>query len=89
MSRTTGTSTTETTTADFLREAVTELSGIPGDELAGDANLVQLGVGSLEVMRLATRWRRRGLAVEFAVLAAEPTIDAWAAHVDDVRGAAP
>ncbi|MEJ3655424.1 phosphopantetheine-binding protein [Actinomycetes bacterium KLBMP 9759] len=80
--------TTGPSTADFLREAVGELSGIPVDEIADDVNLVLLGVGSLEVMRLSTKLRRRGLPVEFEVLAAEPTIDAWAAHVDEVRRAA-
>ncbi|MFI6982092.1 phosphopantetheine-binding protein [Embleya sp. NPDC050154] len=64
------------TSAD-LRESVSAMIGTPSGEIAGDANLVLLGLGSLEMMRLVTRWRRQGLAVEFRDLAAEPTIDAW------------
>lgn len=64
------------TSAD-LRASVSAMIGTPPGEIAGDANLVLLGLGSLEMMRLVTRWRRQGLAVEFRDLAAEPTIDAW------------
>ncbi|MGW1995881.1 phosphopantetheine-binding protein [Embleya sp. NPDC001921] len=60
-----------------LRASVSAMIGTPPGEIAGDANLVLLGLGSLEMMRLVTRWRRQGLAVEFRDLAAEPTIDAW------------
>ena len=74
-------------TADSLREVVAAIVGTPAAEIPGDANLVFLGLGSLEMMRLVTRWRREGLSVEFSELAAEPTIDAWAAHLDDARRA--
>ncbi|MFI1382343.1 phosphopantetheine-binding protein [Embleya sp. NPDC020886] len=64
------------TSAD-LRASVSAMIGTPPGEIAGDANLVLLGLGSLEMMRLVNRWRRQGLAIEFRDLAAEPTIDAW------------
>ncbi|GAB1645443.1 phosphopantetheine-binding protein [Krasilnikovia sp. MM14-A1259] len=67
--------------ADDLRRAVAGILGVDPDGIPGDANLVYLGLGSLEVMRLATGWRRAGLRVPFADLAADPTIDAWAAHL--------
>jgi aryl carrier-like protein len=76
-----------TATADTLRQVVADLVGTPAAEIPGDANLVFLGLGSLEMMRLVTRWRREGLAVEFSELAAVPTIDAWAAYLDRARGA--
>ncbi len=65
---------------DELRQAVSAVIGVPPEEIPGDANLVFLGLGSLELMRLVTRWRRAGLAVDFAALTAEPTLDAWAAQ---------
>ncbi|GAA3850026.1 hypothetical protein GCM10022243_14870 [Saccharothrix violaceirubra] len=74
-------------TADSLREIVAGIVGTTAADIAGDANLVFLGLGSLELMRLVTRWRREGLAIEFSELAAEPTIDAWAAYLDRTRGA--
>jgi aryl carrier-like protein len=68
-------------TADSLRDAVATLIGISPGEIAGDDNLIFLGLGSLEMMRLATRWRRQGLAVEFGELAAAPTVDAWTEYL--------
>jgi aryl carrier-like protein len=64
-------------TADDLRKTVADLVGIAPDEVAGDVNLILLGLTSLGIMRLATGWRRTGLRVEFAALAADPTVDAW------------
>ncbi len=51
--------------------------------MADDDNLVFLGLGSLEMMRLVTRWRREGLKVEFRELAATPTISAWAEKLEE------
>ncbi len=65
--------------ADDLRRVVADLIGADPEGIAGDANLVFLGLGSLEMMRLATRWRREGYTVPFAELATEPTLDRWAA----------
>jgi aryl carrier-like protein len=68
-------------TADDLRRAIAEIMEADPEEITGDANLVFLGLGSLEMMRLVTRWRRAGLAVDFAELAADPTLDAWTGHL--------
>ncbi|MER5644437.1 phosphopantetheine-binding protein [Streptosporangium sp. NPDC002524] len=68
-------------TADDLRQAVATIIGTEPGEITGDANLVFLGLGSLEMMRLVTRWRRQGIAVEFGELAAEPTVEAWQRHL--------
>ncbi|WP_406278053.1 phosphopantetheine-binding protein [Embleya sp. NBC_00896] len=73
----TTTATTTAPTADDLREILAAMIGTTPAEITGDANLVLLGLGSLEMMRLATRWRRQGLVVEFRDLAARPTVDAW------------
>ncbi|GAB42960.1 putative non-ribosomal peptide synthetase, partial [Gordonia terrae NBRC 100016] len=37
------------------------------------------GLDSLRMMRLAGTWRKRGIDIDFARLAAQPTITAWAA----------
>ena len=75
-------STTSPPTADELRASIAALTGADPADLTGDANLVYLGLGSLEIMRLVTRWRRAGIAVEFRALAAAPTIGAWQAHLE-------
>ncbi|MBF6427709.1 amino acid adenylation domain-containing protein [Nocardia cyriacigeorgica] len=63
--------------ADVLRHAVTELTGLPVEELADDANLLDLGLDSVTVMRISGRLRRAGTRVEFRDLVREPTLRAW------------
>src|SRR6202044_2650801 len=43
----------------------------PGD------NLISQGLGSIRMISLAGRWRRRGIDIDFAALAADPTVEAW------------
>ena len=74
------TSVTTLTTAE-IREAVAAVLDIAPEEIADDANLAQLGLTSLRLMRLSGRWRRAGLDVDFATLAVEPTVRAWAQHL--------
>lgn len=57
--------------------AVAEQLGIDGSAIAGDDDLIELGLDSLRTMKLAGRWRKQGIAVNFAQLAAEPTVEAW------------
>ncbi|BBB00124.1 hypothetical protein RVR_7041 [Actinacidiphila reveromycinica] len=71
-----------------VREAAAKIMGITPEEIDDDANLVMLGLGSLQVMRMSSRWRRAGTPVDFDTLVAEPTVRAWAAHVAQVRAAA-
>ncbi|TDD17255.1 phosphopantetheine-binding protein [Nonomuraea diastatica] len=64
-----------------LRENVAAIIGATPEEIPGDANLVYLGVGSLEMMRLVTKMRRQGITLDFSALAADPTLDAWEGHL--------
>ncbi|AMC51368.1 phenyloxazoline synthase [Mycobacterium tuberculosis variant bovis BCG] len=41
------------------------------------------------MMSLVGRWRRKGIAVDFATLAATPTIEAWSQLVSAGTGVAP
>ncbi|UMP01317.1 phosphopantetheine-binding protein [Amycolatopsis sp. EV170708-02-1] len=72
-------------TDEELRAAIAEHSAVPAEAITPDANLVQLGISSLEIMRLVTRWRRDGLAVSFETLVAAPTLGAWAAHFEEIE----
>ena len=60
-----------------VRAEVAELLGVSADTVDPDGNLISQGLDSIRMMSLAGRWRRRGIDVDFAALAAEPTIEAW------------
>nr|UPA71903.1 phenyloxazoline synthase [Streptomyces sp.] len=64
-------------TGESLRAALAELIGVSPSEIEDDANLIQLGLESLQMMRLVTKWRRAGLAVAFGELSGTPTFSAW------------
>jgi aryl carrier-like protein len=66
-------------TVDLLRDSVAQFLG-DGAGIDDDANLIHLGLGSLEIMRLVGRWRRMGIPADFGALAAEPTINGWARY---------
>ncbi|GLX97661.1 isochorismatase [Herbidospora sp. NEAU-GS84] len=68
-----------------LRTTVAGIVGADPASVADDDNLVVLGLGSLEMMRLVTKWRRAGLKVEFRDLAAAPTIAAWSERLEEAR----
>ncbi|OBH33592.1 non-ribosomal peptide synthetase [Mycobacterium sp. E342] len=64
--------------SEDVRAEVAELLGVGADDLQPDANLIGQGLDSIRIMTLAGRWRRQGIAVDFATLAATPTLEAWA-----------
>jgi mycobactin phenyloxazoline synthetase len=70
-----------------LRELVAPLVNVRPEDIAGGANLVLLGLNSLDLMRLVGRWRRARVPVVFEELAATPTLDGWLAHFDGLRTA--
>jgi mycobactin phenyloxazoline synthetase len=60
-----------------IREEVAELLGTRADTLDPGADLIGQGLDSIRMMSLAGRWRKQGIDIDFAALAAEPTIVAW------------
>ncbi|WP_083889104.1 non-ribosomal peptide synthetase [Nocardia pneumoniae] len=60
-----------------IRAAIASQLGIPADSIADDADLIQLGLDSIRTMKLAGGWRKRGIDINFALLAANPTVDGW------------
>ena len=63
--------------AEAIRGEVAELLGIGVEAIDPGGDLVGQGLDSIRMMTLAGRWRRLGFAVDFATLAAAPTIEAW------------
>ncbi|HME14024.1 MAG TPA: phosphopantetheine-binding protein, partial [Mycobacterium sp.] len=68
-----------------IRAEVAELLGVSADTVDPDGNLISQGLDSIRMMSLAGRWRRRGIAVDFATLAATPTIEAWSLLVSGAQ----
>lgn len=47
------------------------------DDFSNSDNLIELGLSSLQVMRLVNQWRKKGSAVTFAKLISKPTLNDW------------
>lgn len=64
-------------TSESVCDEVAELLGVSPDELDPEADLIASGLDSIRMMSLSGRWRRQGIDVGFAALAANPTVRAW------------
>jgi len=62
-----------------LQGTVASLLGQPGAPISEDANLIELGLDSVSMMRLAGQWRRIGLPISFAQMISAPTLAHWRA----------
>ncbi|SEN20065.1 phosphopantetheine-binding protein [Actinacidiphila rubida] len=69
-------------TTDEVRNTVAAVLKVAPGRIGDDTDLVELGLDSLRMMRLTGRWRRSGLTVDFPTLTAEPTVRAWARHLN-------
>ncbi|BBY15215.1 non-ribosomal peptide synthetase [Mycolicibacterium litorale] len=66
------------TSSQSVRAEVAELLGIDESELDPNADLIASGLDSIRMMSLSGRWRKQGIDVRFAAMAANPTVAAWA-----------
>ncbi|ASR01426.1 non-ribosomal peptide synthetase [Gordonia rubripertincta] len=60
-----------------IRAQVAAALGVASESLDPTQDLIAQGLDSLRMMRLAGTWRKRGIDIDFARLAAQPTLDAW------------
>ncbi|MET7402177.1 phosphopantetheine-binding protein [Dactylosporangium sp. NPDC005572] len=60
-----------------LRSDVAEVLAEEPGSFADDENLIDLGLDSIRLMSLATRWREAGFEAGYLDLAQEPTVAAW------------
>ncbi|MQT45003.1 phosphopantetheine-binding protein, partial [Pseudomonas sp. FSL R10-0765] len=74
--------TPSTSTATLLRQSLSEALGLAPEHIPLDANLIELGLDSVTLIRLAGQWRRQGLAARFAELVADPRLSTWLARLD-------
>lgn len=81
------------TSSQTVRDEVAELLGVSADAVDPDADLIASGLDSIRMMSLSGRWRKQGINVGFAALAANPTVAAWielvARHAPDAQAEAP
>lgn len=81
------------TSSQTVRDEVAELLGVSPDTVDPDADLIASGLDSIRMMSLSGRWRKQGINVGFAALAANPTVAAWielvAEHAPDTPAEAP
>ncbi|MCZ4650178.1 amino acid adenylation domain-containing protein [Gordonia amicalis] len=64
-----------------IRAEVAGALGVTSESLDPTQDLIAQGLDSLRMMRLAGTWRKRGIDIDFARLAAAPTLDAWTALI--------
>ena len=74
--------TPSTSTATLLRQSLSDALGLPADQVPLEANLIEWGLDSVTLIRLAGQWRRQGLAARFADLVADPRLCSWMALLD-------
>jgi aryl carrier-like protein len=68
---------TATLSLDRLRTDVAEVLAEDPGSFTDDDNLIDLGLDSIRLMSLATRWREAGFEAGYLDLAQEPTVAAW------------
>ncbi|GAA2597851.1 hypothetical protein GCM10010399_30670 [Dactylosporangium fulvum] len=60
-----------------LQQELAERLGVSPSDVAEDANLRDLGLDSIGVIGIVSRWQRDGLRIEIAEFAAAPTLKSW------------
>ncbi|WP_273320833.1 non-ribosomal peptide synthetase [Vallitalea guaymasensis] len=59
-----------------IKEDINKMLGEPID-FSASQNLLELGLSSLQIMRLANVWRRKGIRITFVDLISKPYLDKW------------
>ncbi|WP_181763938.1 phosphopantetheine-binding protein [Streptomyces albidus (ex Kaewkla and Franco 2022)] len=62
---------------DEMRSAVAAQIGVEESAVGDGSDLIELGLDSMAMMTLATRWRYRGVEVSLRELYENPTLLGW------------
>jgi aryl carrier-like protein len=73
-------------TREMLREWIATRLDIPPTEIPHDANLITLGMDSMELMMVVNQLRRQGIEVTYQAFATEPTLDKWWHMIPEATG---
>jgi mycobactin phenyloxazoline synthetase len=63
--------------SETIRHEIADLLGIDAADIDPELDLVSQGLDSIRMMSLAGKWRKKGLDIDFASLAAQPSVRAW------------
>lgn len=64
-------------TLERMRADIARMLHEAPEDILDDDNLMDLGLDSMRLMKLASQWREAGARVEFADLAVEATLGQW------------
>lgn len=81
------TTTPDELTVDGIRACVADMLDVDVATVGADDNLLMLGVDSIKLMGLASRWQRHGVEVPFVELAENPTAAHWSKLLGAARSA--
>ncbi|BBC32390.1 hypothetical protein SGFS_036840 [Streptomyces graminofaciens] len=71
-------------TEQELRAILAPVLGVEPADIDADASLVVMGLSSLEIMRLVSRWRKQRVPADFEALVGAPTLKGWLAHFESL-----
>lgn len=69
--------TTSELSLERMRRDIAEFLHESPDQILDDDNLMELGLDSMRIMKLASRWRAAGASMEFSDMAAQATLAHW------------
>ncbi len=75
--------------AAMITDRIAEVLGVDHTDIDPDGDLIAQGLDSIRMMTLAGRWRRAGFDVDFARLAAAPSVRAWTDLLTSARPSDP
>ena len=64
-------------TLERMRQDIAAMLHEDPQDILDDDNLIDLGLDSMRVMTLATRWREAGAPIEFSEMASVVTLGQW------------
>lgn len=76
-----------TLTRDQMMADIAEAVGIDTDEIAGDDNMIDVGVDSMRMMALTLKWEAIDPALNYGQLWEGSTFDDWWTGVASLRAA--
>lgn len=77
MTSTTSTQPAAEFTRETMRADIARILHESPEEIGDDDSLIDLGLDSIRAMTLVTRWRDRGIAIDFSQLAEQPCLSHW------------
>jgi len=64
-------------TRETMRADIARILHESPEDIGDDDSLIDLGLDSIRAMTLVTRWRDRGIAIDFSQLAEQPCLSHW------------